>query len=272
MARLFARIRFIIAALTLTCLVAFAGPLHAQQRSPFIDPDAAAVSEQQLLRESPRIEGRILIPDQRERVLEQPAGRQWDYFHEVILHCMGALVIVGTVGLLAAAYFFLGPIRISAGRSGRKVARFNPFERFAHWLTATCFIVLGISGLNIAFGKLLLRPVLGPETFTAFAQAAKYAHNFTAFPFMVGVLLIAGLWFKDNIPRKIDIYWIVLGAGLLISLSGLLLLFPFYIANIWQMQIAQVVHAVVAVLFVALILAHIYIGTLGTEGAFEAMA
>jgi len=301
MARLFARIRFIIAALTLACLVAFAGPLHAQQRSPFIDPDAAAVSEQQLLRESPRIEGRILIPDQRERVLEQPAGRQWDYFHEVILHWMGALVIVGTVGLLAAAYFFLGPIRISAGRSGRKVARFNPFERFAHWLTATCFIVLGISGLNIAFGKLLLRPVLGPETFTAFAQAAKYAHNFTAFPFMVGVLLIAGLWFKDNIPRKIDIdwfmqgggfikskkthppagrfnggekgvYWIVLGAGLLISLSGLLLLFPFYIANIWQMQIAQVVHAVVAVLFVALILAHIYIGTLGTEGAFEAMA
>jgi formate dehydrogenase subunit gamma len=37
------------------------------------------------------------------------------------------------------------------------------------------------------------------------------------------------------------------------------------------MQIAQVVHAVVAVLFVALILGHIYIGTLGMEGAFEAM-
>jgi len=31
------------------------------------------------------------------------------------------------------------------------------------------------------------------------------------------------------------------------------------------------VHAIVAVLFVALILAHIYIGTLGMEGAFEAM-
>jgi formate dehydrogenase subunit gamma len=31
------------------------------------------------------------------------------------------------------------------------------------------------------------------------------------------------------------------------------------------------VHAVIAVLFVALILGHIYIGTLGMEGAFEAM-
>ncbi len=37
------------------------------------------------------------------------------------------------------------------------------------------------------------------------------------------------------------------------------------------MQVAQVVHALIAVLFVALILAHIYIGTLGMEGAFEAM-
>ena len=37
------------------------------------------------------------------------------------------------------------------------------------------------------------------------------------------------------------------------------------------MQIAQAVHAIVAVLFVALILGHIYIGTLGMEGAFDAM-
>src|SRR5258705_13595902 len=38
------------------------------------------------------------------------------------------------------------------------------------------------------------------------------------------------------------------------------------------MQIAQAVHSVIAILFVALILGHIYIGTLGMEGAFEAMA
>ena len=37
------------------------------------------------------------------------------------------------------------------------------------------------------------------------------------------------------------------------------------------MQIAQIVHAVVAVLFIAVMLAHIYIGTIGMEGAFEAM-
>jgi formate dehydrogenase subunit gamma len=37
------------------------------------------------------------------------------------------------------------------------------------------------------------------------------------------------------------------------------------------MQLAQVVHSVIAVLFIAVILGHIYIGTLGMEGAFEAM-
>ena len=37
------------------------------------------------------------------------------------------------------------------------------------------------------------------------------------------------------------------------------------------MQLAQIVHSIVAVLFVAAMLAHIYIGTIGMEGAFEAM-
>jgi len=106
------------------------------------------------------------------------------------------------------------------------------------------------------------------------------------------------IWLKDNIPDRIDIewfkqgggfiaskhaparrfnageklvFWGVLGAGAAVSVSGFLLLFPFYVTNIAGMQIAQVVHSIIAVLFVALILGHIYIGTLGMEGAFEAM-
>jgi formate dehydrogenase subunit gamma len=250
------------------------------------------------LRQSPRIEGRIDIPNEAASVLEQPAGRSWDYFHQVTLHWLGAIVILGTLAGLAAAYFVLGRIRISAGRSGRKVPRFNSLERFVHWLTAVSFVVLGLSGLNITFGKLLLLPLIGPDAFSAFSQAAKYAHNFMSFPFVVGLLLIPVIWIKDNIPDKVDVewfrqgggfikskhaparrfnageklvFWGVLGAGVAVSVSGFLLLFPFYVTNIAGMQIAQVVHSIIAVLFVALILGHIYIGTLGMEGAFEAM-
>jgi formate dehydrogenase subunit gamma len=53
--------------------------------------------------------------------------------------------------------------------------------------------------------------------------------------------------------------------------SGYVLMFPFYGTGIQNMQAAEIVHGVVAMLFVAAMLGHIYIGTIGMEGAFEAM-
>ena len=295
-----ARICRALAPLVFLTMLSMVLQADAQQTKPNapVSPDASAVQEQTLLQQESRIQGRIDIPDKRAGVLIQPAGREWDHFHEVTLRRLGAIVILGMVALLALAYVVLGKIRISAGRSGRKVVRFSGFERFSHWLTAVSFVVLGLTGLNITFGKLLLLPIVGPETFSAFSQISKYAHNFVSFSFLVGLILIVTLWVKDNIPKPVDIdwlrqgggfikskhapagrfnagekmvFWFALGAGAAVIVSGLLLLFPFYFANIAGMQIAQVVHAIVAVLFIAVILAHIYIGTVGMEGAFEAM-
>src|SRR6202022_3818309 len=72
-------------------------------------------------------------------------------------------------------------------------------------------------------------------------------------------------------PGEKLVFWFSMGAGIAVSVSGYLLLFPFSVTDIAGMQLAQIVPAVVAVLFFALILGHIYIGTLGMEGAFEAM-
>lgn len=293
----FAAIRLLTFVLLL-CLAA--APAYAQKLGPdgAPNPDASVTSQRTLLEQVPRIQGRIDIPDVKAGVLIQPAGRTWDYFHEVLLHRGGAIVVLGTIALLALAYLILGRIRIEAGRSGQKVLRFKAFERFAHWLTATSFVVLGLTGLNITFGKVVLLPVVGPELFSDISQIAKYLHNFTSFAFVAGLLMIAVIFFRDNLPAKVDIewvrqgggfiksrhapagrfnlgekmvYWLSVGAGVAVSASGFVLLFPFYGTDIADMQIAQVVHAVVAILFVALILAHIYIGTLGMEGAFEAM-
>ena len=296
---LLSRMRHAVALLVfLTLLAALPAAAQHPESSQPVDPDASAVKEQTLLQQAPRIQGRIDIPDKKASVLIQPAGREWDYFHEVILHWLGAIVILGMLVLLALAYVVMGRIRISSGRSGRKVLRFNSFERFSHWLTAVSFVLLGLTGLNITFGKLVLLPVIGPEAFSAFAQISKYLHNFVSFSFVAGLVLIVALWIKDNVPGRVDIdwvkqgggfikskhapagrfnageklvFWFALGAGVAVTVSGYMLLFPFYLTNIAGMQIAQVVHAVVAVLFVAVILAHIYIGTLGMEGAFEAM-
>src|SRR5205807_7976447 len=66
-------------------------------------------------------------------------------------------------------------------------------------------------------------------------------------------------------------YWIVVLGGGAVAATGYLLMFPFYATDIAGQQLAQIVHGVVSVLFVAAMLAHIYIGTIGMEGAFEAM-
>jgi formate dehydrogenase subunit gamma len=300
MAMLLARIRLVVGMVAILLLVAVAMPSAAQQRNPdgTPNPTTSATDEQTLLQQSPRIEGRIDIPAERESVLIQPAGRTWDYFHEVLLHWFGTIVIIGMIVVLAIGYLALGRIRISEGRSGIKIRRFSGFERFSHWLNAVSFVVLGLTGLNITFGKIVLLPLIGPDNFSAFSQAAKYVHNFSSFSFVVGLALIVALWIKDNIPRYVDIVWLKEGGGFIKSKhapagrfnagekmvfwlalvagvgmigSGYLLMFPFYLTDIAGMQIAQVVHAVIAMLFVALILAHIYIGTLGMEGAFEAM-
>jgi formate dehydrogenase subunit gamma len=296
---LFARTRLLFAAIALLTIVA-AAPAQAQKLGPdgAPNPTASVVNEQTLLKQFPRVEGRIDIPDTKAAVLIQPAGRMWDYFHEVLLHWGGAIVILGTIALLGLAYVIVGRIRIAAGRSGKKILRFKAFERFSHWLTAVSFVVLGLTGLNITFGKTLLLPLIGPDAFADVSQAAKYVHDFTSFAFIAGLLLIVVIFFRDNLFEQVDIewikqgggfiknkhapagrfnlgeklvYWLSLVAGIGVSLSGLLLLFPFFGTDIADMQLTQVVHAVVAVLFVALILAHIYIGTLGMEGAFEAM-
>jgi formate dehydrogenase subunit gamma len=295
---MFNRLLALVAAVMLSGMLALLAPAAAQQPTS-VNPTASAVQEEQLLRELQRIGGRGTIPDTKSYVLEQPAGRDWRHFHEVTLRWIGAISILGMVLLLVGFYLWRGMVRIQSGRSGRTVVRFNGFERFVHWMTATCFIALAISGLNITFGKPLLLPLLGPDAFTAWSQYAKYAHNYLSFPFTIGVVVIALIWIAGNIPDSTDvkwikqgggivdpgkhppayrfnagqkmIYWIVVLGGGAMAISGYLLMFPFYGTDIAGMQTAQVIHSVVAVLFVAAMLGHIYIGTIGMEGAFEAM-
>jgi formate dehydrogenase subunit gamma len=297
MAKLVAHVRLIAGALAFAFILALAAPVSAQQPT-LVNPNADAVKEQQLLQQLKTIEGRGTIPDVRSYVLEHPVGRNWQQFHNVTLRWIGGIAILGMLAILVIFYLWRGMVMIKSGRSGRKIVRFNAFERFVHWMTATCFIILGISGLNITFGRPLLLPLLGPEAFTTWSELAKYSHNFLSFPFTIGVVLIFLMWIGGNIPNAVDvewfkrgggivgddhppayrfnggqkaIYWIVVLGGTGVAITGYALMFPFYGTDIDTMQYAQMFHAVVAMLFVAAMLGHIYIGTIGMEGAFEAM-
>lgn len=288
-------IRLAIGAWALLLLIMAAPAPSIAQR---INPTADSVNERQLFQESDRIRGRVSIPDQRSSVLVQPQGREWREFRNVLLRWIGGVAIVGMLAVLVIFYLSVGMVRLESGRSGRTIVRFNTFERFVHWMTATCFIILAISGLNITFGRPLLLPLIGFEAFSEWSQWAKYAHNYLSFPFTIGVVLIFLMWIGGNIPNKVDvewakrgggmighdhppayrfnagqkaIYWIVVIGGGLVAGTGYVLMFPFYVTGIEGMQMAQIVHSIVGVLFIAAMLAHIYIGTIGMEGAFEAM-
>jgi formate dehydrogenase subunit gamma len=300
MPKLTPRLRLILGTMALALIVAVASPVAAQQRNPdsSVNPTASSVKEDQLFKEFDRISGRCTLPDQKACTIEQPAGRDWRQFHQVTLRWIGAISILGMLAILVAFYLIRGMVRIESGRSGRVLVRFTSFERLVHWMTAACFIILALSGLNITFGKPLLLPLIGPEAFTDWSQWAKYAHNYLSFPFTLGVFVIFLMWIGWNVPSRVDvewlkkgggmvghehppadrfnagqkmIYWIVVLGGAAVAVSGYILMFPFYGTNIADMQVAQIVHGVVSLLFVAVMLAHIYIGTIGMEGAFEAM-
>jgi formate dehydrogenase subunit gamma len=289
-------LRLLVGMWAFLLIIGVSEPASAQQTQ--INPTASSVKEQQLLQELNRIQGRISIPDERAATLEQPAGRDWREFRNVTLRWIGAIAILGMLAIIVAFYLTRGMVRLENGRSGKVIVRFSAFERFVHWLTATCFIVLAITGLNVTFGRLLLLPWMGLQAFSEWSQWAKYAHDYLAFPFTIGVALIFLMWIGGNIPEKGDIDWIKRGGGLFghdhpaahrfnpgqkaiywivvlgggaVAATGYVLMFPFYVSGIAGMQAAEMVHAVVALLFMAAMLAHIYIGTIGMEGAFEAM-
>lgn len=298
LAKLTMQVRFIAGALALAFVIANAAPATAQQPSS-VNPTASSVQERQLLQELNRIQGRVSIPDTKSDVLEQPAGREWRQWHQVTLRWIGAIAILGMLALLVVFYLVRGQVKLESGLSGRKIVRFSAVERFVHWLTATCFLVLAVSGVNVTFGKALLLPLIGPSAFSTWSELAKYAHNFLSFPFTIGVVLIFLMWIGSNIPNGRDIDWIKRGGGLIghdhptaghfnagqkmiywivvlgggaSAVTGYLLLFPFYGGTgISGMQLAQVIHSVVAMLFIAAMLGHIYIGSIGMQGAFEAM-
>lgn len=245
--------------------------------------------------------GRVSIPDDKLATLVQPEGRSWRTFRTQGVFWIATAVIVLTLAALAGFYLWRGTIKLERGRSGRWVRRFGAIDRFAHWATAVSFIVLALTGLVLIFGRYLLIPLIGHGAFTPLANVSKYLHNWSSFAFVIGILMMLVLWIKDNIPSRADltwfreaggmfrkpgtphpetarfnagqkmIFWTVVLGGLAVSASGYFLMAPFFFTGVGGMQVAHVIHALLAVVMIAVILAHIYIGTLGMEGAFDAM-
>jgi len=227
------------------------------------------------------------------------SGEAWRKFRNGPIIFYGGWLVVLVCAIIAAIYFAQGPVKLHEKPTGRTMDRFSLAERWAHWVLAISFCVLGASGLIMIFGKFVLLPVIGYTLFGWLTALAKNLHNFVAPLFIVSLLVFIVMYVKDNLPEKGDLNWLVNGwkffkgehlpsgrfnAGekawfwggvvvlcLIISASGLVLLFPNFDQVRATMQQASVVHAIAAVMVIAAGIGHIYMGTVGVEGAYGNM-
>jgi formate dehydrogenase subunit gamma len=135
-------------------------------------------------------EGTVSIPDKKLGVLVQSEGENFRAIRNGPVSLYSSWLLLVGIALLALFFALRGRVKIDSGLSGRTIERFGPVDRFTHWLTAVSFIVLALTGLNLLYGRYVLLPILGPEIFAALTQAGKYAHNFIAFAFMLGIAML----------------------------------------------------------------------------------
>lgn len=278
----------------------------------------------------------VSIPDRKAATLMQSFGVEWRHIRssDGPLRAYGAMLVFGTFAVLFMFYLFRGRIEIESGFSGRLIERFRPIERFGHWLLASSFIIMMLTGANLLYGRDLIIPVyavmLSPDDAKAFfaftAEVGKWVHHHVAWAFIAGLVFVFLMWVIHNLPTLDDVRWMLKAGGLFsegvhpparkfnagqkmmfwavmlvgasVAMSGVSMLFPYQIplvsnafsilnalgaglvlgaplptdlTPLQEMQFVLIWHVLAALALIMLIIAHIYIGTLGMEGAFSAM-
>ncbi len=158
--------------------------------------------------------GDVQVQDPNAGRLIQYEGQLWREIHNGPLPRYGAWFLLATIVALALAFTFMGRMKIEGGRSGRLIKRFNGLERAGHWMLASSFILLSLTGLNILYGRSVVRPIVGPEAFATLTAWGKYIHNYVAFAFIAGLIIMFVLWVAYNIPNRYDLIWLAKGGGM----------------------------------------------------------
>lgn len=253
--------------------------------------------------------GNVTIPDSDAAILIQSQGEDWRLLHNDYISPYGARILAAILAILTVFFAVRGRMKIKSGRSGRVIPRFSLVERVVHWFTATLFVLLGVSGLILLFGRPFLLPLIGPDLFGIIASASMQGHNLFGPLFLLAIISLFVVFVRSNGYRWVDLKWLFKAGGffgghassgrynfgekswfwwaticgLAISVTGMMMLFPDHVPGLLSritenappertlMQYANLVHGAAAILFIAFGLGHIYLGTIGMEGALEGM-
>lgn len=232
-------------------------------------------------------------------VLVQTQGEIWRQIRNGPVTIYGGWLIILAALALLGFYLWKGPIKVHGQLTGRKIQRLSPWDRTIHWTVAISWLILAISGVVLLFGKYVVLPMFGYTLFSWLAILSKNLHNFVGPVFLIAAALMFFTYLGRNIPAGHDFGWLLKGGGMLtgqhvpsgffnagekivfwiglflftlmVGASGLVMLFPNLDQGRMVMQYANVIHAVTAVVYIALMLGHMYLGWIGVEGAYDCM-
>lgn len=243
--------------------------------------------------------GYSAVKGQETNVLIQNGGHNWRQWRNGPIANYGPWLLALVVAACAVIYAVKGRLPVEGTQSGEKVLRWSLFERNLHWINAVMFIALAITGLSLLFGRAVLIPVMGPEGFAAWAEAGIAIHNLVGPVFILTTAIIIVVWIKHNFPNSNDIewlkkgggywgkgkhpsagrmnggekiwFWIIATFGVAVCVTGVILDFPNFGQSRDTMQLANLIHGACALIWIAVSIGHIFMGTLATEGAMEGM-
>ena len=239
------------------------------------------------------------VPGREMNVLVEDKGQWWRSVRNGPVTFYGGIALLIVPVLLLIFFGVKGSFKLHGTPTGRLIERFNSLERMAHWTMAISFVVLALTGIIILFGKYFLLPIMGPSLFAGLTTLGKNLHNFVGPLFIFSIIVFFFIFVKDNFLAGRDFEWLskfgglfadkevpsgrfnggekvwfwlsVVLLGAIVSVSGLIQLFPNWNTTREIMAEANLVHAVIGLSFIAVSLGHIYIGTIGSEGAYKGM-
>ncbi len=245
------------------------------------------------------IPGFSTTPAQGHTILIQNGGENWREIRNAIIMRYAQWILILALAGIGIFYYLTGGDKLEKPRSGIKIQRYTLGERLLHWYTAALFITMALTGLSILLGRVALLPLFGHTIVAGWLGASKILHNYCGPLLLIGIALELVIWLRQNIPTKIDLqwfknlggmigkgprahagkvnggqkawFWLVVALGIVVGTTGVVLDFPVWGQTRFTMQVSHGIHVFFAVLFVAGSFAHIYMGTIGAEGAFEGM-
>ena len=198
--------------------------------------------------------------------------------------------------------FINGRSRLADGFSGKLIRRWSIGDVALHWAVAIPCVILVLTGFFLASARVWLMNWMGPDTWAAFMKGCTMFHNFFAVFFSVASIILMLKWMSRQIPAAYDIkwfahlggyintankvhpdagfanagekafYWCFVIFGLLLIVSGLIMLWPnLFDLGKSQQMLAIIVHIISAIVLGAFSVIHIYMGAVMSEGSIENM-